>query len=165
MSFSKFNASCSLLLLCTVLVTSVYPLVIVSGTNQIVSFRRVPSGYDNRTGSFNLGSQLTNDGLAGNPNGRPCITFDYFIFNAQAGQLLQGQVEPGSTGSKPVYYVIVNSPIQLNIFQNSNCGMGNWQFQQFTSPSTISWTAPEAGQYALIFVVSGFYSGVVYFLP
>lgn len=167
MAFSKISASCSILLLCAILVTSVSPLANVYGTmNQIVSFRRTPSGYDNQTGSFRLGSQLTTDWETGNRQvTRVCLMFDYFIFNAQAGQLLQGQVQPGSTGNKPVYYAILTSPTQLNVFWNSNCGRGNWQFQAFTSSSTISWTAPKDGQYALVFMVSGFYSGVVYFLP
>jgi len=166
MTFSKFSASCTILLLCTILVTSVSPLANVYGMNQIVSFRRTPSEYNNQTGSFRLDSQLTNDWGSGNTQAtRVCLMFDYFIFNAQAGQQLQGQVQPGSTGNKPVYYVILESPTQLNIFWNSACGRGNWQLQEFTSPSTISWTAPKDGQYALLFIVSGFYSGVVYFVP
>ena len=163
MRITQFSTLCTALLLCLVLAISVASLTNVHGVDQMIMFTRVPSGYANETGSFKLGSQLSHNGVRG--NGRVCVTFDYFIFNAQAGQVLQGKMEPGSTGNKPVYYLILNSPTQLNVFQNSGCGLGNWQLQTFTSPTTISWTVAEDGQYALIFAVSGFYSGLLYFLP
>lgn len=165
MRFTLFGASCCIILLCTVVLTSFIPLANVYGMNQVTIFRRVPSGYDNQTGAFKLGSSFINDGLASNPNGRLCAQYDYFIFNAQAGQVLQGLVQTGSTSSRPVYYTILNSPIQLNIFMGTSCGRGTWQMQKLIPPSTISWTAPSDGQYALVLIVSGFYSGAVYFLP
>jgi len=165
MRFTLFSASCSVLLLWTVLLSSISPVANVYAVNQVTVFRRVPSGYNNQTGAFTLASSFTNDGLSSNPNGRPCASYDYFIFNAQAGQVLQGQVQTGSTGSKPVYYTVLNSPAQLNVFMGSSCGRGIWQIQELTPPSTISWTAPSDGQYALVIIVSGFYGGAVYFSP
>ena len=86
--------------------------------------------------------------------------FDYFIFNAQAGQVLQGSLQASGT-LRPVAYVILNSPYQLYSFENSNCGVGNWG--EISTASTINWTAPKDGQYALVFLTNGFYSATVYF--
>jgi len=165
MRFTIISASCSVLLLCTVLLASIPPFAEVYATNQVTVFRRVPIGYNNQTGAFTLTSSFINDGLASNPNGRLCASYDYFIFNAQAGQVLQGQVQTGSTGSKPVYYTVLNSPAQLNVFMGTTCGRGTWQIQQLMPPATISWTAPSDGQYALVLIVSGFYGGPLYFSP
>jgi len=89
--------------------------------------------------------------------------FDYFIFNAQAGQTLEAQVQ---SAGKKVFYMVLNSPSGLYRFQNSNCGVGNWgAVEGFTSQITISWVAPADGQYVLIFLTNGFYSGNVFFTP
>ena len=165
MRFTLVIALCILLLPWTVLLTSISPFANVYAMNQVTMFRRVPIGYNNQTGAFTLGSSFVNDGLASNPNGRLCAQYDYFVFNAQAGQVLQGQVHTDSTGSKPVYYTILNSPAQLNVFMGASCGRGTWQIQKAIPPYMISWTVPSDGQYALVFIVSGFYSGVLYFSP
>jgi len=131
----------------------------VSATS--LTFTRAPSNYDMQTGAFTLASQLTNDSPSG--HGRVCVMFDYFIFNAQAGQTLQAQVQ--SAGNK-VSYMILNSPSGLYRFQNSNCGYGNWgPVEGFTSQTTINWVAPSDGQYVIIFLTNGFYSGNVFFTP
>ena len=163
----RFRASYTILFLCAVMLTMFVPLSRVhAAQDDITTFRRTPDGYNNQTGSFALASQLTNE-LPKRRKGdaQVCVMFDYFIFYAQAGQILQGQGSPGSTGSGRVYYTILTSPVQLNLFWNSRCGSGNWQIQQVSSPSTISWTAPEDGQYALVFMVRGFYGGKVSFSP
>jgi len=164
MRSKRFRASYTILFLCTVLVAIFVPLARVQGAQgDITTFRHTPAGYNNQTGSFALASQLMSESKSGVTG--VCVMFDYFIFNAQGGQVLQGQVSPGSTGNAGVYYTILTSPIQLNLFWNSRCGRGDWQIQQFTSPSTISWTAPEDGQYALVFMVRGFYGGTLTFSP
>jgi len=159
MSPSRPNAILSLLLLCTVLIPLPPLLTKVYGAEEKITFSRTPTGYSNQTGSFILGRQLTYD--AG--YGEVCVMYDYFIFTAHAGTVLRGQVQTGSLG-RVVFYVILNSPYQLYSFQNSNCGIGNWgQVQGFNSPSTLNWTSPEDGQYALVFISNGFYGGTVNF--
>ena len=142
----------------------------VYGAGQVITFSRTPVGYNVQTGAFQLAGQITDD--AG--NGAVCAMYDYFIFNAQTGQVLQAGVQTSVTGIT-VYSLILNSPGQLYSFMNSNCGVrtpywpniapsiGSWR--QDMTASSISWTAPNDGQYALVFMVNGFYSGVVYFLP
>jgi len=165
MRFTQHTGSRIILILCIILITLAFPFATVRGTDRITTFRRTPYGYDSQTGSFKLESQLTKDGHKLHANGNVCITFDYFIFDAQAGQSLDGQIAPGSTSSKPIRYAILTSPTELNTFQNSACARGNWQAQDFTTPSTISWIAPADGQYALLFFVTGFYGGTLSFSP
>jgi len=156
---SRFKVSLILLFACGVLAPLTNPLLGNVNAGSSFTFSRTPSGYNNQTGAFTMGSQLTND--AG--NGGVCVMYDYFIFNAQAGQMLQGQVRTGSTG-RMIYYLILNSSYGLYRFQNSNCGLGNWgPVQGFNSAITINWVAAKEGQYALVFLVNGFYSGPVYF--
>jgi len=102
--------------------------------------------------------QLTNLGWR-KAGDRVCMMYDYFIFNAQAGQVLQGGAQSGT--GKLIYYMILNSN-QLYSFENSDCDAGYWG-QLVASASTIIWTAPTDGQYALVFMTSGFYGGTVYF--
>ena len=155
---SRFRASLIILFACAVLVPLTNPLL--GNVNaESITFSHTPSGYNNQTGAFTMGSQLTDD--AG--NGGVCVMYDYFIFNAQAGLTLQGQVQAGSTG-RMIYYLILNSPYELYSFQNSNCGFGNWEpVQGFSSATTINWVPTKDGQYTLVFLVNGFYSGPVYF--
>jgi len=164
MRVNYLRAPRMIILLFTLLLISMLPFANVYSSGQVTSFTSTPIGYNSQTGAFRLESQIIKEGHKLHSSGSVCVTFDYFIFTAQAGQALQGQVTPGSTGSKPVYYSILSSPIQLNQFQNSACGRG-WLLNGFTSPSTIDWTAPADGQYALVFIITGFYGGVVYFMP
>ena len=145
-------------MLCTAIVPMGSSLTDVYGAGQTIVFSRTPSGYNNQTGAFMLSMQLTNEGWR-KPIGGVCVMYDYFIFNAQTGQVLEGRVQTGSTG-KPIYYMILNSPYQLYSFQNSNCAMNLWQVA--APASAINWTAPRNGQYALVFMTTGFYSGSVY---
>ena len=143
-------------MLCSFIVPTGLSVANVYGAGQVITFSRTPTGYNNQTGAFTLGSQLTND--AG--NGGVCVMFDYFIFNAQAGQVLQGGLQASGT-LRQVAYVILSSPYQLYSFENSNCGVGNWG--EISSASTINWTAPKDGQYALVFLTNGYYGATVYF--
>jgi len=143
-------------MLCTFIVPTGLSLVNVYGAGQVITFSRTPTGYNNQTGAFTLDQQLTNDAF----NGGVCVMFDYFIFNAQAGQVLQGGLQASGT-LRPVGYMILNSPYQLYSFENSNCGVGNWG--QIAPASSINWTAPKDGQYALVFLTNGYYGATVYF--
>ncbi len=130
-------------------------IVNVYGARQAITFSRTPNGYNNQSGAFKLSGQLTDD--AG--NGEVCVMYDYFIFNTQGGQELQGSLQASGTVGW-IYYMILSSPYQLYGFENSNCG-ANWR--QIAPASAVNWTAPKDGQYALVFLTNGFYSATVYF--
>ena len=68
--------------------------------------------------------------------------YDYFIFNAHAGQELQGSLQASGTFG-PIYYMILSSPYQLYGFENSNCGVGD--LGQIAPASSINWIAPNDG--------------------
>lgn len=154
---TKSGACLSLFLLSTVLLLSTLPSMNVYGAGQtITTFTRTPDGYDSQTGAFRLGSEQTYD--SGNAGGGICLTYDYFIFNAQAGEVLQGQVK---SGSKTISYLILSPPSQLQLFDQNHCAGKYWG--QASSGPTINWTAPSDGRYALVFMVSGFYDAPVYF--
>jgi len=147
-------------MLCIITLPMSSTLANVYGTGQTVVFSRTPSGYNYQTGAFTLSGQLTNDGWRKSGD-RVCVMYDYFIFTAEAGEVLQGGAQTGSAG-KPIYFMVLNSPYQLYSFQNSNCAAGSWG--QVAAPaSAINWVAPEDGQYALVFLTTGFYGGPVYF--
>ena len=87
--------------------------------------------------------------------------FDYFILNAAGGQTLQAQAE---SQDRVAYYIILQSPNGLYLFENSNCGSGYWGVVQgFTSTTTINLVAPESGQFVIIFLTHGFYGGTLFF--
>jgi len=140
------------------------PLVIlgsVKGQEPLrIVFSRTPPAYDNRTGYFTLGEQLIDDSR----NGEVCLSYDYFVFNAHAGQRLQGKLE--SVNATTIYYVIITSIAQLPFFQR--CGRGNSGRTQgihgFRTQATLNWVAQKDGTYSLVFFVIGYYGGSVYFI-
>jgi len=124
------------------------------------TFLRTPPSYNSQTGAFTMSTQLTNDindfGRAG-----ACVMFDYFVFDATAGQTLQGQVQ---SGGKEIFYMILQSPNGLYRFENSNCGRGDWGLVEgFTSQTSITWIAPENGRFVIIFLTHRFYGGIIFF--
>jgi hypothetical protein len=129
----------------------------VYGEGRAVTFTRTPNTYNIQTGSFSLDWELSDF-----VSDTVCLSYDYFLIKAEAGQLLRGEVSPGSTGNRGVAYVILGSPIGLYNFEGSDCGFGFWS-PLFTTRSTFNWTAPQDGEYALVFMVSGFYGGPLYF--
>ena len=157
-------------LLCTFILVSSSPTN-VYGTAQPITFLLTPSGYNELTGAFELTRQITDN--AG--NGAVCMMYDYFIINMRAGQVLQGGLQTAGM-SKTVYYMVLNSPGQLFSFMNSNCGVrtpywpniaptiASWR-PYMAVASSINWTAPTDGQYALVFMVYGFYGGVLHYFP
>ncbi|MGD0424258.1 MAG: hypothetical protein ABSA92_12490 [Candidatus Bathyarchaeia archaeon] len=156
MSSQVFGASLFFLLFCTFTMPMGSSMVNVYGARQAITFSRTPNGYNNQSGAFKLSGQLTDD--AG--NGEVCVMYDYFIFNTQGGQELQGSLQASGTVGW-IYYMILSSPYQLYGFENSNCGVGYWE--QIAPASAINWTAPKDGQYALVFVTNGFSSATMYF--
>ena len=161
MKISKSNRSLIFLLVALISMISTNIQIAHAQTKIEIIFTRTPAEYNNQTGYFILGQELTDD----SGTGRVCISFDYFVFNAQAGQVLQGTLQPGNAG-KVIYYAILNSPNQLLFFQT--CGAGNsGQIQglrALTSQTTLSWVAPKSGWYGLVFFVNGFYDSPVYFV-
>jgi len=166
---SRVIITSALFLSLCVFIPSTGSLAMVYG--QAITFLRMPTSYNDQTGAFTLSDQIV-DGAG---NGLVCMTYDYFIFNAQAGQVLQGSSQT-NTPDRIVFYMVLNSPSQLYTFMDSNCGVHTpywpnatpnvviWR-QKMTPASSISWTAPASGQYALVFMANGFYGGVVYFSP
>jgi len=125
-----------------------------------VTILRAPPGYNSQTGGFTLSTQLTKD-YKRNERGGTCVMFDYFILNAAGGQTLQAQA---GSQDRVAYYIILQSPNGLYLFENSNCGSGYWGVVQgFTSTTTINLVAPESGQFVIIFLTHGFYGGTLFF--
>lgn len=160
MKISKSKSSLTFLLVALISMISPNIQITHAQTKIEFIFTRTPAEYNNQTGYFILGQQLTDD----SGTGRVCISFDYFVFNAQAGQVLQGTLQPGNAG-RVIYYAILNSPNQLLFFQT--CGAGNsgqiLGLRALTSQTMLSWVTPKNGWYALAFFVNGYYDGPVYF--
>jgi len=129
---------------------------VLGSTN--VAFTHEPDSYNVQSGSFTMTYELTGD--TSSNGGSVCVSYDYFVFNAKAGQTLQGHA---ASDGKMMYYTILQSPIGLHLFQNSNCAGGYWPNQGFTGATTMTWVAPADGQYVLIFLTAGFYGGKVSF--
>lgn len=159
---SKFDASILVIFVCALIPLTITQLGNVSGqVTPITTFTLTPGDYNNQTGSFTLSGQFIYERVGGS-NG-VCISYDYFTFNAQAGQSLQGKLQPGNNG-KPFYYFILNSYPQFTLFNQYGCSAPNyWEPQMFNSASTLSWVAPADGRYVLVFFTPGFYGGPVYF--
>jgi hypothetical protein len=129
-----------------------------------MGFWHYGTGYSASTGSFTLGQTLYDQ------NNNPCLYFTYFEFNAPAGQSISAQV--WTTGS-PVHFLIVPMAVISQYESPSSCsdlGQRNVnllsQIQSFGStPYTLNWTAPQNGQYAIIFFSTTPYSNTVYFVP
>jgi len=145
---------------------AVFLLVIVSTYSQFaygqassgVTLLRTATGYNFETGAFTLGEQAYG-GIYGNL----CLAYDYFEFNVTSGQVVNGQLNsPGQN----IYYVILTSN-EFKVFNNNaqNCytTLGSAKVEVFNAQSTLTWIAPEAGQYALVFFTRTYYTGPVYF--
>ena len=122
-------------------------------------FVQYPPNYNYNVGSFTLDQSLIGQ------NGAPCTYYTYFEFNAYAGQQLEARVwTPGTT----ISYIIVPQNL-LPILEQMGCGYAqsspHSQAHSFSSQVTLNWTAPEAGQYVIIFYSMTPYSGPIYFVP
>lgn len=144
----------------TVLLLLVLPLTLLSGVNgqagNQAAFVRAPANYNPQTGAFTLNKQGY-DGFYD----RLCLTYDYFVFNADGGRAVSWQVNsPGQV----IYYAIINSD-QYPLFDAyaQNCYLNlNSPSPYFNSKTTLNWTPPGNGQYALIFFTRIYYAGPIY---
>ncbi len=129
-----------------------------------MGFWHYGTGYVPSTGAFTLGDTLYDQSNV------PCLYYTYFEFNAPAGQSISAQL--WTTGS-PVNFLIVPMAVISQYESPSSCsnlGQRNVnllsQIQSFGStPYTLSWTAPQNGQYAIIFFSTTPYGNTVYFVP
>jgi hypothetical protein len=119
-------------------------------------------GYSASTGSFTLGQTLYG------PNNTPCLYYDYFQFNALAGMTIQARLW---TTGPPIHYIVVPMSVVSLLQSNGNgngCGAIGYLPQTNTISSTpylYSWTAPQPGQYAVIFWSTSPYTAPIYLLP
>jgi hypothetical protein len=115
-----------------------------------------PPNYNSNVGSFTLDQTLTTQ------EGVPCVYYADFEFNAYAGQSMQAQLW---TQGASINYIIVPSSLLPNL-QQAGCSHGSANQQQtFNSKISLNWTAPQTGEYAIIFYSWVPYTGPVYFLP
>ena len=118
-----------------------------------------PVYYNPSTGSFTLGQTLYDQ------NGNACLYYDYFEFDAPAGLSVTAQVW---TSGAPVSYVIVPSSVLSLLTSSNGCStLGSLgQGKSFGStPTLLSWTAPQNNQYAIIFYSTTINGNTVYFIP
>jgi len=123
------------------------------------TFIQYPASYNYNAGSFTLDQTLIG------PNGVPCTYFTYFEFNAYAGQQLQARLW---TAGEIISYMIVPQNL-VPILQQMGCGYAqsgpHSQAHTFNSQVSLNWTAPQTGQYVIIFYSLTPYSGPIYFIP
>jgi hypothetical protein len=124
-----------------------------------MTFPYYPPGYSTSTGSFTLGQTLYG------PNNTPCLYYGYFEFNVLAGMTIQARLW---TTGPPINYIVVPMSV-VSLLQGGNgCNAVGYLAQTNTIGSTpylYSWTAPQTGQYAVIFYSTSPYTAPVYFLP
>jgi len=124
------------------------------------TFVQYPPNYNSNVGSFTLDQTLTGQ------NDLPCAYYTYFEFNANGGQQFQARLWTSS--AQAVNYVIVPQSL-LATLQQMGCGYASSgthnQVQSFSSQISLNWTAPQTGQYAIIFYSLTPYNGPIYFLP
>jgi len=158
---SRFKASLIILFVCTVLVPLTNPLLGNMNAGSF-TFSRTPSGYNNQTGAFTLGKQAY-----GSYYGKfdsLCLAYDYFQFNVTSGQVVNGQLN--SPGQNIYYAILTSSQYRTFDINAQNCiiTLGSARVQVFNAKTTLTWTTPEAGQYALMFFTLIDYTGPVYFI-
>jgi len=118
-------------------------------------FIQYPPNYNPSVGSFTLTQTLAGQ------NGVPCLYYSAFQFDASAGQQFQARIW---TTGQSISYVIVPASLLTALQQANTCGYGLGQSQAFSSQISLNWTAPQTGQYAIIFYSATPYSGPVYFV-
>jgi len=124
-----------------------------------MGFIHYGAGYSASTGSFTLGQTLYNQ------NNIPCLNYDYFEFNAPAGLTISARLW---TTGPPINYIVVPEPVVSLLQSPTSCSAIGALAQSNTIGSTpylYSWTAPQNGQYAIIFYSTTPYTAPIYFLP
>jgi len=129
-----------------------------------MGFWHYGTGYIPSTGSFTLGQTLYDQ------NNNPCLYYTYFQFDAPAGLSITAQV--WTTGS-PIHVIIIPMTVISQLESPSSCSSLGQNYVNLLSqiqtigstPYTLSWTAPQTGQYAIVFFSRTPYGNTVYFLP
>jgi len=118
-----------------------------------------PVYYNPSTGSFSLSQTLYDQ------NGNACLYYDYFVFDAPAGLSATAQV--WTSGAQVSYMIVPSSVLSLLTSPNGCSTLGSLgQGQSFGStPTLLSWTAPQSNQYAIIFYSTTLNGNTVYFIP
>jgi len=135
--------------------------IVMGQASGRVTFTRTPKDYNSQTGAFTLGEQAYGMVRREQVGGRLCLSYDYFAFNAAEGQALNGRL--GSPG-QVISYVILNTTQFHTFYMNVDyCYLTLPSAPvTFRSETTLNWTSPESGQYALVFYTVTFYEGPVY---
>ena len=128
----------------------------VKGQASTENFLRTPINYNPQTGAFTLGEQAYSPLY-----GTLCLAYDFFVFNGVGGQAVHWQVKsPGQV----IYYVIIDaSNIRWLDADAQNCYLNiPAPLQYFNGQTTLTWTPPQNGQFALVFFTRIYYSGPIF---
>jgi hypothetical protein len=140
-------------------VATVYSTIEATTTTTLpVHYESTPFDYRYQTGLFSLNqvdTVPTDFGLVD----RPCIYYDYFVFNATAGHEIHAHFELTQEGPGIQFYILSSS--QLSNF--GYCGYGNWSWyvHAFASSYDLDWVVPKSNRYAFLFLSGVFYGGFI----
>jgi len=115
-------------------------------------------GFGFPSGSFKLNRSIKSQG------GVACAYYTDFLLVVDAGQQFKGRLW---TSGATINYTIVSDTV-FNSLQQTGCSYLSelsGQVESFNSPIVLSWTAPQSGQYELIFYSQTPYTGQIYCLP
>jgi hypothetical protein len=129
-------------------------------TQELIHYALWPYDYDNLTDTFSLWQMNTH--LVGPYWDVPCLYYDYFVFNATAGQEIKGQFTT-EQGRSVGFYVLDSA--QFRRFSYSGCVIGNWAWDVyvFGPAGDLNWHVPESGRYMFLFLSGSFYGGHIHF--
>ena len=126
-------------------------------------FDLTPGDYNYQTGTFSLSyTEASGARLFQNHEDYPCLFYDYFLLDAKSGHTIRFQIQL-SMVERGVDLLIL-TPSQFWEFQHSNCGWGlkSAILEGIVSFSTVDWTVPVTGQYAVVFATPIFYGGEIF---
>jgi hypothetical protein len=134
-----------------------------STTQELIHYASWPYDYDNSTATFSLWqvhTRLLRLEL-GYWEAVPCLYYDYFVFNAFAGQEIKGQFT--TEQGRSVGFYVLNSA-QFQSFGYASCH-GNWPWDVYVFGPTgdLNWRVPENGSYVFLFLSGPFYGGHIHF--
>jgi len=141
-------------------ITSYSTIQSTSTTQELIRYALWPYDYDNLTDTFSLWQTNTMSVWQfGIEIVVPCLYYDYFVFNATAGQEIKGQFT--TEQGRSVGFYVLNS----DQFWNFGCTIGNWAWDVYVFGPTgdFSWRVPESGRYVFLFLSREFYGGHVHF--
>ena len=145
-------------------VTTTYSTIQSSFTTQeLIHYVLWPYDYDNLTDTFSLWQVKTRFVQWYEQEIYfPCLYYDYFVFNATAGQQIKGQFTT-EQGRSVGFYVL--NPAQFWQFGYSGCTIGNltWEAYVFGPTGDLDWHVPESGRYVFLFLSGPFYGGHIHF--